>query len=138
MNSQVLRARPAGRPRPTEVLLLCLAVVLDVVLFSDAAVRAGPVAGGPRTSPLVIVFCAAVFLALLLVRWRARFTVLLFDLRRLRGCVSADSYRPVIVVCVALASVVAHPFAAVEGCRAGREHPDQHVLDVRRGPAASW
>jgi len=108
MNSQVLRARPAGRPRPTEVLLLCLAVVLDVVLFSDAAVRAGPVAGGPRTSPLVIVFCAAVFLALLLVRWRARFTVLLLICAGSAAVCLLTSYRPVIVVCVALASVVAH------------------------------
>jgi len=108
MNTRALHLRLSGWTRFREALLLTAAVALDVVLFSDAAVQDMPTAGGPRTSVSVTVLCAAAFLVLLLVRRRAPLVVFFLICV---GSVTASvllSYRPVIVVCVALASVVAH------------------------------
>lgn len=107
MNAHVLRARLSGWSRLRETLLLLLAVVFDVVLFGDALGQ-DPADGGPRTSLLVIVLCAVVFLVLLLMRLRAPFTVLLLICAGSVAVSVLTTYWPVIVVCIALASVVAH------------------------------
>jgi signal transduction histidine kinase len=108
MNAHVLPTRASWAPKPQEFLLLLLAAAIDVVLFSDAAVQDLPTAGGPQTSPLLIVCYAGFFLALLSIRQRARFAVLLLICAGSVAVSLLTSYRPVIVVCVALASVIIH------------------------------
>ena len=100
--------RTAGVHRVREIAVLLVAVALDVLLFSDAIVGNPPEAGGPRTSPVVVFCCAGVCFGLLLFRHRARMRIFLALCAISVGVSMLASYRPVIPVCIALASVVAY------------------------------